>query len=95
MPVRTVKTKSRDMFVHMWAEAMVPELTKDQAFALVEFEGKARAFGSDRVLCKKLEEMGLLLEHPSMIASAKHGTDYEATDAGRYVLQRLRDLGWL
>jgi hypothetical protein len=83
------------MFVHMWAEAMVPELTKDQAMALVEFEDGAKAIGSDRFLCKKLEEMGLVLEQPSTEASNKHGTVFSATDAGKYVLQRMRDLGWL
>jgi len=87
--------RSKDMFIHMWAEAMVPELTKDQAMALAEFEDKNKAIGSDRTLCKKLEEMGLLLEHPSEIAADKHGTVYESTDAGKYVLQRMRELGWL
>lgn len=87
--------RSKDAYIHMWAEAMVPELTKNQAMALVEFEGQAKAIGSDRQLCKKLEEMGLVVEHPSMIASDKHGTVYESTDAGKYVLQRMRELGWL
>lgn len=90
---RTGKTK--DMFIHMWAEAMVPELTKDQAMALVEFEHAAKAIGSDRAICQYLEKMGLVVEHPSEVATSKHGTIFEVTDAGRYVLQRMRDLGWL
>jgi hypothetical protein len=88
-------SRTKDMFIHMWAEAMVPELTRDQATALIEYEDKAKAIGSDRFLCKKLEEMGLVTEHPSMFASEKHGTVYETTDAGKYVLRRMRELGWL
>lgn len=92
------KAAKKDHFVHMWAEGMVPELRKDQADALATAEkwqaqnGVAHsAHDTHKKLWGELAEFGLLEEHEHV--SLK--TIYLLTEAGGYVLKRMRDLGWL
>lgn len=84
----------KEHYVRMWAESMVPELTREQADALVlakKWQAQSGFATSEHATHKKLwielHELGLL--------DAFATGSYRLNEAGTYVLERMKELGWI
>lgn len=95
MAAKKKDRKSKDDFVHMWAESMVPELTLSQVMHLHTIERHCAQDGFHGAesayvpLEKELAAFGLVEMTDEELVHLK------PTDAGIYVLKRMRELGWL
>lgn len=82
---KAAKRTTTDPFIPLWAESMVPELSRELAEELNDANHESARL-IDGPIGRKLAELGLLEFDESGFA---------LTDAGEYVLKRLKELGWL